>query len=110
MPTSTPRKVKKTKAKANKKSKRASAPLRPTAAEILAHTAYPDAVWKLTPTQSGKTNVAVGRGGPVGIDWEVHGTGRKKIVVCFDCAFLVLCWVELRRPYSGGEGEEFYAD
>lgn len=71
-----------------KKSKRATeaatSPLsnRPSAAEILAHTAYPDAVWKLVPTQKGKLEVAVGRGGPVGIDWEVHGTGRKKIVVC----------------------------
>lgn len=58
---------------------------RPTAAEILAHTAYPDAVWKLIPTQQGKLDVGVGRGGPVGIDWEVHGTGRKKIVVCSQC-------------------------
>ena len=79
--------------KSDKKSKRSTTTTttspRPTAAEILAHTAYPDAVWKLIPSQKGNLNCAVGRGGPVGIDWEVHGTGSKKIVVCF-CYFCIL--------------------
>jgi len=58
-------------------------PTRPKAADILAHHSYKDAVWRLKPTQSGKLEVAKGRGGPIGISWEVHGRGEKKIVVCF---------------------------
>jgi hypothetical protein len=50
----------------------------------LAHTAYPEAIWNLTPTQSGKLPVAAGRGGSFNIDWEVHGKGDIKLVVsCF---------------------------
>ncbi|TVY28011.1 3-oxoadipate enol-lactonase [Lachnellula hyalina] len=54
---------------------------RPKVAEILAHTAYPDTIWKLTPTQSGQLPVASTRGGPIKIDWEVHGHGDIKLVV-----------------------------
>jgi hypothetical protein len=49
--------------------------------EILAHQSYPDTVWRLVPTQSGKLPVAKGRGGPFNIDWEVHGSGDIKVVV-----------------------------
>jgi len=54
---------------------------RPTVAQILEHPAYPDTIWNLTPTQSGKLPVAAGRGGPFKIDWEVHGHGDIKLVV-----------------------------
>ena len=57
--------------------------------EVLAHPAYPTAVWKLKPTQSGMLPVASGRGGPFNIYWEVHGTGDIKLVVCFG-------WILLR--------------
>jgi len=49
----------------------------------LAHKAYPEAIWNLTPTQSGKLPVAAGRGGPFNIDWEVHGHGDIKLVVSY---------------------------
>lgn len=51
-------------------------------AEILAHPAYPDTLWELTPTQKGRLPVAEGRGGPINIEWEVHGQGDIKLVVC----------------------------
>lgn len=54
---------------------------RPSVAEILAHKSYPDTIWKLTPTKRGKLPVGKGRGGPFGIDWEVHGSGETKVVV-----------------------------
>ncbi|RKF83425.1 putative glycylpeptide n-tetradecanoyltransferase protein [Golovinomyces cichoracearum] len=53
---------------------------RPSVKEILANPSYPDVVWKLIPSQSGKLSVATGRGGPINIDWEVHGTGNIKLV------------------------------
>ncbi|KAI9645300.1 hypothetical protein NHQ30_006035 [Ciborinia camelliae] len=54
---------------------------RPSVAEILAHKSYPDTIWRLTPTKSGKLPVGKGRGGPFNIDWEVHGSGETKVVV-----------------------------
>jgi hypothetical protein len=55
----------------------------PTVAEILAHPSYPDTIFKLTPTQSGKLAVAAKRGGPFNIEWEIHGKGDIKLVVCY---------------------------
>jgi len=57
---------------------------RPSVAEIVAHPNYPEAIWNLTPTQSGQLAVAKGRGGPFKIDWEVHGNGPIKLVVCLN--------------------------
>lgn len=55
---------------------------RPNVEQVLAHPAYPDTIWNFKPTQSGKLPVAVGRGGPINIDYEVHGHGDIKLVVC----------------------------
>jgi len=60
---------------------RASPPLIPPVAEVLAHPAYPTAIWQLEPDRSGLAPVAIGRGGPFNISWEVHGTGPIKLVV-----------------------------
>jgi hypothetical protein len=56
---------------------------RPTAAQVQELDAYPDTIWNLTPSKSGRLPVAKGRGGPFMIDWEVHGTGDIKLVVCW---------------------------
>ncbi|KFY33305.1 hypothetical protein V494_07718 [Pseudogymnoascus sp. VKM F-4513 (FW-928)] len=50
------------------------------AAEVTALPSYPSVTWKLQPTQEGILKVAEGRGGPLNISWEVHGTGKTKIV------------------------------
>ena len=50
--------------------------------EIVAHPTYPETIFQLTPTKSGKLAVAAKRGGPFNIDWEVHGTGDIKVIVC----------------------------
>lgn len=51
--------------------------------EILALPEFPHVVWNLTPDQSGRLPVAVNRGGPVNIEWEVHGRGDIKLIVCY---------------------------
>ena len=61
---------------------RVSRASQPTVAEIIAHPTYSDTVFNLTPTQSGKLPVAAKRGGPFNIDWQVHGKGDIKLVVC----------------------------
>lgn len=55
----------------------------PSVEETLKHPAYPTTLWALEPTSQGKLSVAEGRGGPVGIAWEVHGHGPVKLVVRF---------------------------
>ena len=50
--------------------------------EILALPEFPDVLWNLTPDQSGRLPVAANRGGPVNIEWEVHGRGDIKLIVC----------------------------
>ena len=59
-----------------------------TAAEIQAHPEYPHTFWALEPTKKGKLDVANGRGGPIGISWEVHGTGPIKLVEVTSSVFL----------------------
>ena len=51
-------------------------------AEVLAHPSYPEVVWNLTPDQKGRAPVALKRGGPIEIEYEIHGRGDIKLVVC----------------------------
>jgi hypothetical protein len=56
----------------------------PSAEETLNHPAYPSTIWALEPHSHGRVSVAHGRGGPVGIAWEIHGQGPVRLVVrCF---------------------------
>lgn len=56
-------------------------PTLPSTEETLKHPAYLTTLWALEPTSQGKLSVAEGRGGPVGIAWEIHGEGPVKLVV-----------------------------
>lgn len=66
-------------------------------AEILAHPTYPDTIFKLTPNKKGKLSVAEKRGGPFNIDWEVHGKGDIKLVVCNTSSSQIWYKVDLSR-------------
>jgi hypothetical protein len=55
-------------------------------------------IWTFKPTQSGKLPVAVGRGGPVKIDWEVHGHGDIKLVVR---QVLLIPWTGVPDRWNG---------
>ncbi|OBT74649.1 hypothetical protein VF21_06408 [Pseudogymnoascus sp. 05NY08] len=54
-----------------------------TAAEVTALPGYSSVTWELQPTQEGKLKVAEGRGGPLNISWEVHGTGKTKVIAAW---------------------------
>lgn len=43
--------------------------------------AFPTSFWHLEPHREGILPVAAGRGGPIGISWEIHGEGPVKMVV-----------------------------
>jgi hypothetical protein len=52
-----------------------------TAEALLKHPEYDYAIWDLKPVQKGKVAAANGRGGPIDIAYEVHGSGDKHMVV-----------------------------
>jgi hypothetical protein len=52
-----------------------------TAAEIYAHPEFGKVPWQGKPTKEGFVDVAKGRGGPISIAYEIHGTGPNKLVV-----------------------------
>jgi len=53
-----------------------------TAAELQNYAEYPYITWDLKPASKEKVAVAVGRGGPFKICYEIHGTGPTHLVVC----------------------------
>src|SRR5450432_2314676 len=53
----------------------------PIAAEIYAHPEFGKVPWEGKPTEEGVVDVAQGRGGPISIAYEIHGTGPNKLVV-----------------------------
>ena len=69
-----------------------------TAKEILAHPEFGKVPWKGNPTKEGFVDVANGRGGPISIAYEVHGTGPNKLVVCESVQLLILS--SLRRLHT----------
>ena len=46
--------------------------------------------WPLKPAEKGKFAVAKGRGGPIQISYEIHGTGPTKLVVGLQFLLTVL--------------------
>ncbi|KAL5693563.1 hypothetical protein EMGR_004583 [Emarellia grisea] len=53
--------------------------------KIIAHPAYDTVDWKLPPTTSGRALVAQNRrGGPINLNYEIHGTGPVKLVGKYD--------------------------
>jgi hypothetical protein len=49
--------------------------------ELLKHPEYNHTIWSLNPAKKGKVAVAHGRGGPINIAYEVHGSGDRHLVV-----------------------------
>lgn len=63
----------------------------PIVADVMKQPAFPTASWHLEPTSSGLLPVAHGRGGPLKISWEIHGSGPVKLVVrCLYLTFMFL--------------------
>ncbi|KAI1452028.1 alpha/beta-hydrolase [Annulohypoxylon moriforme] len=59
----------------------------PPVEDVAKSPAFPTAMWQLEPHRSGLLPVAVGRGGPLNISWEVHGDGPVKIILISGLGF-----------------------
>ncbi|KAJ4292870.1 hypothetical protein N0V88_005528 [Collariella sp. IMI 366227] len=71
---------------------RTPGPLVPSVAETLKHPAFPTAIWNLEPDRKGLVPVAKGRGGPINISWEIHGSGPVKLVLIMGLGALKSAW------------------
>ncbi|KAK4445537.1 Alpha/Beta hydrolase protein [Podospora aff. communis PSN243] len=80
----------------------------PTAAEVLAHPAFPSAVWRLKPDQSGLAPVAEGRGGPFNISYEIHGNGPIKLLFIMGLGGLKTAW-QRQTLHFGHENRDKYS-
>lgn len=75
-------------------------------AKIVAHPTYPDTIFQLTPTKSGKLAVAAKRGGPFNIDWEVHGTGDIKVIWIMGLGAVKTAWQRQTLRFGHEEGDK----
>ena len=61
-----------------------------SAVDILNHPEFEHVTWPLKPAEKGQFAVAKGRGGPIQISYEIHGTGPTKLVVSLQILLTVL--------------------
>ncbi|KJZ78158.1 hypothetical protein HIM_02196 [Hirsutella minnesotensis 3608] len=80
----------------------------PPVEETLNHPAYPGAIWALKPHEQGKATVAKGRGRPVDIAWEIHGTGPIKVVLIMGLAAVMSAW-QPQTLYFGHDRADRYS-
>ncbi|CAF3529918.1 unnamed protein product [Fusarium graminearum] len=82
-------------------------PTLPSAEETLKHPAYLTTLWALEPTSQGKLSVAEGRGGPVGIAWEIHGEGPVKLVLVMGLASVKTSWQRQTLHFGHEHGDKY---
>ncbi|KAH8594699.1 Alpha/Beta hydrolase protein [Bisporella sp. PMI_857] len=80
---------------------------RPTVAEVLAHPAHPYTLWNLEPTRKGLLPVAANRGGPLNIEWEVHGKGDIKLIWIMGLGGIKSNWQRQTLIYGHEQGEKY---
>ncbi|KAK5992497.1 Ribophorin II [Cladobotryum mycophilum] len=80
----------------------------PTVEETLSHPAYESALWDLQPDQKGLLAVANGRGGPLNIEWEIHGTGPIKVALIMGLAGTKTSW-QRQTKYFGHDRSSQYS-
>lgn len=74
---------------------------------MLEHPAYPASVWRLVPTRSGRLPVAEGRGGPLNISWEIHGSGPTKVVFIMGLGSFKTAWQRQTLHFGHEHGDKY---
>ncbi|PSR87156.1 Alpha/Beta hydrolase protein [Coniella lustricola] len=80
----------------------------PPVTQVQQHPAFVTATWRLEPTRSGLLPVAQGRGGPLKISWEIHGSGPVKLVFVMGLGSLKSAW-QRQTLYFGHENADKYS-
>ncbi|KAH7313513.1 Alpha/Beta hydrolase protein [Stachybotrys elegans] len=80
----------------------------PSVEETLNHPAYPSTIWGLRPDREGRLAAAKDRGGPINIEWEIHGVGPQKIVLIMGLAGVKSSW-QRQTCYFGHDRRDDYS-
>ncbi|KAH7070760.1 Alpha/Beta hydrolase protein [Paraphoma chrysanthemicola] len=78
-----------------------------TAEALLKHPEYDYAIWDLKPVQKGKVAAANGRGGPIDIAYEVHGSGDKHMVWVMGLGGMKYAWQRQTKDFAHAKGEQY---
>ncbi|KAH7156541.1 Alpha/Beta hydrolase protein [Dactylonectria macrodidyma] len=79
----------------------------PSAEETLSHPSYPGAIWGLEPHKEGKTAAGKGRGGPINIAWEIHGSGPIKMAFIMGLAGVMTSWQRQTKYFGHDHADEY---
>ncbi|KAI0175869.1 alpha/beta-hydrolase [Hypoxylon sp. FL1284] len=79
----------------------------PSMHEVSDSPAFPTAIWKLKPHQSGHLPVAASRGGPLDISWEVHGNGPIKLVLIGGITLTKFDWQPQTLYFGHQHGDRY---
>ncbi|KAI2601941.1 alpha/beta-hydrolase [Hypoxylon sp. NC1633] len=79
----------------------------PSVEDVVKSPAFPTAVWLLEPHQSGFLPVAIGRGGPFNIGWEVHGDGPMKLILISGLGFFKTAFQRQTMHFGHVHGTKF---
>ncbi|KAF2032401.1 alpha/beta-hydrolase [Setomelanomma holmii] len=78
-----------------------------TAEELLKHPEYDYTIWDLEPTKKGKLAIANGRGGPINIAYEVHGSGDKHLVWVMGLGGMKYAWQRQTKDFAHTKGDQY---
>ncbi|KAI1394150.1 alpha/beta-hydrolase [Hypoxylon trugodes] len=79
----------------------------PSLEEVSKSPAFPTAIWKLQPHQSGFLPVAADRGGPLNISWEVHGEGLIKLILIGGIGLVKADWQPQTLYFGHERGDQY---
>ncbi|KAJ4397366.1 glycylpeptide N-tetradecanoyltransferase [Gnomoniopsis smithogilvyi] len=79
----------------------------PLVPQVMKHPAFPTADWNLEPTRSGRLPVAQGRGGPLKIAWEIHGSGPVRLVFLMGLGSFKTAWQRQTLHFGHERGERY---
>ncbi|EWC44043.1 hypothetical protein DRE_01395 [Drechslerella stenobrocha 248] len=78
-----------------------------TLPELLAHPGMKDVITPFAPDRAGLAEVARGRGGPIKINYEVHGTGPICMVFIMGLRAPLIAWQRQIKYFGHENGDKF---
>ncbi|KAK6356984.1 hypothetical protein TWF718_001317 [Orbilia javanica] len=75
--------------------------------ELLAHPGMQEVVVPFTASKTGLSEVAIGRGGPVKINYEIHGTGPIKLVFIMGLRAPLIAWLRQINFFGHEHGDRY---
>ncbi|KAF2824599.1 alpha/beta-hydrolase [Ophiobolus disseminans] len=78
-----------------------------TAEQLFEHPEYNHTVWDLKPTEKDKVAVANGRGGPINIAYEIHGSGDRHLVWVMGLGGMKYAWQRQTKDFAHTKGDQY---